>query len=88
VLQTEDDRATLRAALPDLRRRVEEVAGLVRRLRAAVADGLAAVSDAAMADLGADVEREVVALRAGRERLRHLDPTLDRPTWTGGGAGR
>jgi hypothetical protein len=86
VLQTEEDRPTLRAALPAASRRVDEIVGLVRRLRAAVADGLAAVSDASMADLGADVEREVVALRAGRDRLRHLDPTPGRPTWTSGGA--
>lgn len=88
VLQTEDDGETLRAALPALRRRVAEVADLVRRLRAAVADGMAAVSDSSMAELGADVEREVIALRTGRERLRGSDPSAGGPTWTGGGAGR
>ena len=86
VLQGEDDRETLRAALPRLGRRVDELSGLVRQLRAAVASGLEAVSDAAMAELGADVEREVIALRAGRERLRHLDGLPSAPSWTGKGA--
>jgi hypothetical protein len=39
-----------------------------------------------MAELGADVEREVIALRAGRERLRDLDAPTTR--WTGEGARR
>ena len=82
VLQGEDDRATLRAALPGLRRRVEELIGLVRQLRAAVAAGLEAVSDAGMAELGADVQREVTALRAGRERLRDPDGLPSAPSWT------
>jgi hypothetical protein len=86
VLQGEDDHETLRAALPSLRRRVGELTRLVRELRAAVAAGLEAVSDTGMAELGADVEREVLALRAGRERLRNLDSPTDRPTWSGRGA--
>jgi hypothetical protein len=86
VLQGEDDPATLRAALPALRRRVTELTGLVRQLRTAVAAGLEAVSDSGMAELGADVEREVIALRAGRERLRNPDGLTDRPTWSGKGA--
>ncbi len=81
VLQTEDDWATLRAALPALRRRVELLTGLVRELRMAVADGLAAASDSAMSELGADVQREVIALRAGRERLRGVDGPVPRPHW-------
>jgi hypothetical protein len=72
VLQGEDDRDTLQAALPALRRRVSELTGLVRRLRASVAAGLEAASDSSMAELGADVEREVIALQAGRDRLRNL----------------
>jgi hypothetical protein len=88
VMQAEDDRETLRAALPALRRRVAEIAGLVRHLRAAIADGLAAVSGSAMAELDAEVQREVIALRAGRERLRHLDQQTSRPGWTDEGASR
>lgn len=87
VMQTEDDQDTLRAALPDLRRRVEEVVRLVRQLRAAVADGLAAVSANSLAQLGDDVDREVIALRAGRERLRPPELPPRRP-WTDEGASR
>ena len=83
VLQGEYDNATLRAALPALRRRVGELVRLVRQLRAAVAAGLEAVSETGLAELGADVEREVTALRAGRERLRNLDDPPDRATWNG-----
>ena len=88
VMQAEDDRETLRAELPPLRRRVEEIAGLVRQLRAAIADGLAAVSGSSMGELAADVEREVIALQSGRERLRQVDPQTSRPGWTDEGASR
>lgn len=87
VMQTEDDPASLRTALPALRSRVEETTGLVRQLRSAVADGLAAMAAATAGDLRADVEREVVALRAGRERLQHAELRADRP-WTDEGATR
>jgi hypothetical protein len=88
VLQGEDDAATLNAALPALRRRVDELVGLVRQLRAAVAAGLEAASDAGMAELGADVRREVDALRAGRERLRNPGGQISAPNPTGKGATR
>jgi hypothetical protein len=87
VMQTEDDSEALRQALPALRRRVDEIVRLVRRLRTAVADGLAAVSAGSMAELGSDVEREVVALRAGRERLRQTGLSAGRP-WTDEGSSR
>jgi hypothetical protein len=73
VLQVEDDAAALRAALPALRGRVGEVSVLAQRMRSAVAAGLASVSDGALAELAADVDREVIALRAGRERMQELD---------------
>lgn len=89
VLQTEDDDATLRVALPPLRWRVDELTRHVRRLRAAVADGLAAASEGSMDELGADVEREVIALKAGRERLRTLSGgATTPPRLTGEGASR
>jgi hypothetical protein len=88
VMQGEDDRETLRAELPLLRRRVAEIAGLVRQLRGAIADGLAAVSGSSMGELAADVEREVIALQSGRERLRQVDPQTSRPRWTDEGASR
>jgi hypothetical protein len=86
VLQTEDDRDALRAALPAMRHRVAELVGLVRQLRAAVAAGLEAASDGAMAELRADVVREVNALRAGQDRLRDPDGLPSTPTWTTKGA--
>lgn len=86
VLQTEDDQAALRAALPSLRDRVELLVGLVRQLRTAVAAGLEAASDASMAELGADVQREVTALKAGREKLRDPSRLPSPPTWTSKGA--
>ncbi len=41
-----------------------------------------------MDELGADVEREVIALKAGRERLRTLGGATSRPRLTGEGASR
>lgn len=84
VLQTEDDRDALRVALPAMRQRVAELVGLVRQLRAAVAAGLEAASDGGMAELRADVAREVTALRAGQDRLRDRDGLTS--TWTTKGA--
>ena len=86
VLQTEDDRDALRTALPAMQHRVAELVGLVRQLRAAVAAGLEAASDGAMAELRADVAREVSALRAGQDRLRDRDGLPSTPTWTTKGA--
>ena len=86
VLQTEDDRDALRAALPAMRQRVTELVGLVRQLRAAVAAGLEAASDGAMVELQADVAREVSALRAGQDRLRDRDGLPPTSTWTTKGA--
>jgi hypothetical protein len=86
VLQGEDDRDALRAELPALRERVAELVGLVRQLRAAVAAGLQAASDGAMAELRADVEREVTALQAGQDRLRNHDGLPSGPNWTTKGA--
>lgn len=84
VLQTEDDRDALVAALPALRQRVAELVGLVRELRAAVAAGLQAASDGSMAELRADVAREVNALRAGHDHLRDPGALPTPPTWTKG----
>jgi hypothetical protein len=86
VLQSEDDRDALRAALPALRQRVAELVGLVQQLRAAVAAGLEAASDGAMTELRADVAREVTALRAGQDRLRDPEGLTSAPPWTTKGA--
>jgi hypothetical protein len=86
VLQGEDDAAALRAALPAVRGRVAEITALVQRLRSAVTAGLAATSDGAMAELAADVDHEVIALRAGRDRMRELDGRPGDAGWNGKGA--
>jgi hypothetical protein len=46
------------------------------------------VSTSSMGELAADVEREVIALRAGRQRLRHVDPQRSGARWTDEGANR
>ena len=55
--------------------RVEQVTALVRRLRSAVASGLAGVTDDTLTTLHSDVDREVAALRAGVEELRIAEPS-------------
>jgi hypothetical protein len=86
VLQGQDDAAALGAALPALRSRVAEICSLVQRLRSAVTAGLAAASDGGMAELAADVDHEVIALQAGRERMRELDGHRVDPSENGKGA--
>ena len=80
MLETERDAATLAAGLPVATRRVDELTGMVRRLRSAVADGLGHLSDDTLQNLRGEVDREVVALNAGVQELRTLtgydDPGL------------
>jgi hypothetical protein len=71
-LESEDDPAALAEWLPVLRSRVEQVVGIVRRLRSAVASGLSGLSDESLAILRADVDREVAALHAGMQELHTL----------------
>ena len=81
MLETERDAATLAAGIPVAIRRVDEVTGMVRRLRSAVADGLGHLSDDTLLALRGDVDREVIALNAGVQELRTLtgydDPRLN-----------
>ena len=72
LMATEVDPEVLADELPLARRRVDLVAGLVRRVRSVVSDSLAAASDNALAMLQSDVDREVIALRAGLEELHAL----------------
>ena len=72
-LESETDPAALAQWLPVLRRRVDQVVGLVRRLRSAVAAGLSGLSDESLAVLRADVDREVDALHAGMQELHTLN---------------
>jgi hypothetical protein len=79
LLQSETDTAALTAELPVVRGRVEQVEGLVRRLRSAVSSGLGAPSDDALDALRADVDREVAAIHAGIQELHTLNSFDGRP---------
>jgi hypothetical protein len=89
LMATETDPVVLAQGIPVARRRVDQVAGLVRGLRAVVAEGLGEVSDDALTRLRSDVDREVTALNAGLQELRtlnrsdavfdpHRQPAMDR----------
>lgn len=83
LLESETDQAVLAAELPAATSRVDQLAGLVRRLRSAVASGLEGATDETLTDLQADLEREVAALAAGVDELRRLnrhDEPLRTPT--------
>ncbi len=82
LMESEADPAVLAADLPAATVRVEEVVALVRRLRAAVASGLAGLTDDSLTTLGAEMDREVAALHAGVEELRALNrrDAVDEPT--------
>jgi hypothetical protein len=72
-LESEEDPAALAEWLPVLRSRVDQVVGIVRRLRSSVASGLSGLSDETLALLRADVDREVDALHAGMRELHTLN---------------
>lgn len=73
LMESETDPARLAEELPAAEHRVGQVAGFVRRLRAAVAAGLAAPTDDTLTVLRADVDREVAALHAGVQELQRLN---------------
>ena len=73
LLTSENDSVMLAEALPAAGRRVDQVAGLVRRLRSAVAAGLGDLTDDTLTTLHFEVDQEVAALRAGVEELRSLN---------------
>ncbi len=72
-LESEDDPAALAEWLPVLRRRVDQVVAVIRRMRSAVASGLNGLSDETLAVLRGDVDREVAALHAGMTELHTLN---------------
>lgn len=73
LLESETDSAVLSAELPEAGHRVDQVAALVRRLRSAVASGLAGQTDDTLTVLHSDVDREVAALHAGVQELQRLN---------------
>ncbi|MGI9822998.1 hypothetical protein [Agromyces sp. Marseille-Q5079] len=86
LMESETDSAVLSAELPAARQRVEQVEGLVKQVRSAVASGLSGSTDDALSALGSDVDREVASLHAGIEELQALNRrdgrTAPRPTTT------
>lgn len=86
LMESETDSAALAEELSTAGRRVDQVAGLVRRLRSAVASELEGTTDDTLTTLRSDVDREVAALHAGIQELRVLngrdglvDPTAQQP---------
>jgi hypothetical protein len=73
LLTSETDSVVLAEELPVARRRVDDVAGLVRRLRATVAGGRGDLTDDVLLALRSEVDREVEALDAGVRELHALN---------------
>ena len=73
LLESERDSVVLAEAIPAATRRVDQVAGLVRRVRAAVAASLGDRTDDNLATLYADADREIAALAAGVRELHLLN---------------
>jgi hypothetical protein len=89
LMESETDPAVLAAELPAAGHRVEQVVGLVGRLRSAVASRLAGAADDTLTSLHSDLDREVAALHAGVQELQRLngsgerfEPTLPSSTAT------
>jgi hypothetical protein len=78
LMESETDPAVLAVELPAAGHRVDQVVSLVRRLRAAVASGLAGPTDDSLTSLHSDVDREVAALRAGVQELQRLNGSGER----------
>jgi hypothetical protein len=78
LMESEIDPAVLAEELPAAGHRVDQVVGLVRRLRSAVASGLAGPTDDTLTALHSDVDREVAALHAGVQELQRLNRSDER----------
>ncbi|TFC45302.1 MULTISPECIES: hypothetical protein [Cryobacterium] len=72
LLATERDPVVLRETLPVASRRVDQITGLVGRVRSVVAAGLGVRTDDTLTTLGADVDREIAAVDAGVAELHAL----------------
>jgi hypothetical protein len=62
---------------------VQQVVGLIRELRAAVATGLGERTDDSLAALTDDLDREITALDAGPHELHTLNRRDPRPPTSG-----
>jgi hypothetical protein len=78
LMESETDSAVLAEELPAAGHRVDQVVGLVRRLRSAVASGLTGPTDVTLTTLHSDVDREVAALHAGVQELQRLNRSDER----------
>ena len=78
LMESENDRAVLSEELTAAGHRVDQVVALVRRLRSAVASGLAGPTDDTLTALHSDVDREVAALHAGVQELQRLNRSDER----------
>ena len=77
LMESEHDAGELAHGVAEATLRVDQVAGMVRRLRAAVATGLTTGSADSLDALHAEVDREVAALDAGVQELRLLNGADD-----------
>lgn len=73
LLESENDPAVLAEILPTVRHRVDHVAYIVHRLRSAVGSVLGGPSDDSLTTLRSDIDREIVAVRAGVQELHELN---------------
>jgi hypothetical protein len=73
LMESETDPAALADEVLMASRRVDEIAGVVRQLRAVVATGLGDLTDDTLTALRSDVDREVAALHAGVQELHTLN---------------
>jgi hypothetical protein len=81
LLLSERDTAVLSESLPIADRRVDQVSGLVRRLRSAVAAGIGDATDDSLARLTNDLDREITALDAGMRELHTLNGLDAETSW-------
>jgi hypothetical protein len=77
LMQTEPDMRLLYELLQPARARVEEIERIVRQIRTAAYATLGGDMEGSVAQITADVEREVAALHAGMSTLHAL--AMDRP---------
>jgi len=73
LLSSERDPVVLAEALPQAGRRVDQISGLVKRIRGVVAAGLGARTDDSLTALQDDVDREIAAVDAGVAALHDLN---------------
>lgn len=77
LMESEHDAAELGRGIAEATRQVDQVAGMVGRLRSAVTVGLNDLGGDTLDSLHAEVDREVAALDAGVQELRLLNGADD-----------